>query len=55
MCDYCDKDNTEECLSGDDGILFGKNGEHYLYIEHFRNEKYWIKVDYCHKCGEKLI
>jgi hypothetical protein len=55
MCDYCDKENTEELLAGSDGILFDKdNGEYYLYIEHFRNEKYFIVVKYCPKCGEKL-
>jgi hypothetical protein len=55
MCDYCDKENTEESLSGSDGIFYDKNNhEHYLYIEHFRNEKYFIYVEYCPKCGEKL-
>jgi hypothetical protein len=55
MCDYCDKENTEELLAGSDGILFDKdNGEHYLYIEHFLNEKYFIKVNYCPKCGREL-
>jgi hypothetical protein len=55
MCDYCDKENTEESLRGSDGIYHDENGEYYLYIEHFHNEKYFIKVDYCPKCGEKLI
>lgn len=55
MCEYCNKENTEESLSGSDGIFRDKNnGEYYLYIEHFANEKYFIKVDYCPKCGKNL-
>jgi hypothetical protein len=55
MCEYCDKDNTKENLASSDGVIYDKNkGKHYLYIEHFRNEKYFIPVNYCPECGKKL-
>lgn len=55
MCDYCSQDNTEESLEGGDGIMYDKEKDkHYLYIEHFRNEKYFIKVNYCPECGKQL-
>ncbi|PLR99595.1 helix-turn-helix domain-containing protein [Bacillus sp. T33-2] len=55
ICDYCDKNNTEESLKGDDGVFYDTNkGKHYLYIEHFRNEISRIEVNYCPKCGSKL-
>jgi len=55
MCDYCNKDNTEEALRGSDGICYDEDkGGHYLYIEYFRNEIYRLDVNYCPKCGIKL-
>jgi hypothetical protein len=55
MCEYCSKENTAESLRGDDGIYYdNKKEKHYLYIEHFRNEKYFIEVNFCPQCGEKL-
>jgi hypothetical protein len=55
MCDYCHEENSLENLSGLDGVLFDKEeGKHFLYIEHFRNEKYKIEVNYCPECGRKL-
>lgn len=55
MCEYCNQDNKEEELRGSDGIVFDvKEGKYNLYVEHFRNEKHWIKVLYCPQCGRKL-
>jgi hypothetical protein len=56
MCEYCDKSNTEEGLRGSDGIVYdAKKGKHYIYIEHFLNEKNRIEVEYCPMCGALLI
>jgi hypothetical protein len=54
MCEYCNEENTEDSLRGTDGIFLSENGEYYLYIEHFLNEKTIIKVNYCPECGKKL-
>jgi hypothetical protein len=55
MCEYCDKDNTEESLRGSDGIVYNeKKDKFYIYIEHFLNEKNRIEVNFCPQCGIKL-
>lgn len=41
-CEYCSKDNTEENLRGDDGIIINKNKGTYIFAEHCRNER--IKI-----------
>jgi len=56
MCEYCNKENHENSFRGDDGIYFDKkHNKHYLVIEHFRNERNKVEVDYCTKCGRKLM
>lgn len=53
-CEYC-HGNHGENLHGSDGVIYNKEDDkHYLYIEHFRNEKYYIDVNYCPRCGRKL-
>lgn len=55
MCEYCDKGNTEDGLRGSDGIYYDvAEQKYYLYIEHFRNEKYYLEVNFCPECGLKL-
>ncbi len=55
MCEYCDKNNKEESLRGDDGVVYDeKESRHYLFIEHFYREVYRIEVNYCPECGRKL-
>ena len=54
-CEYCSKDNTENNLRGDDGIIIDKNNKAYIFAEHFRNEHVRItNINYCPKCGKKL-
>lgn len=53
MCEYCSKENTEGNLVGEDGVIC-KDGKHYLYIEYFLGEKYYIEVNYCPECGREL-
>lgn len=55
MCEYCSETNTEDYISGGDGIVFNAREQVYnIYVEHFRNEKHWIPVNYCPQCGRKL-
>ena len=54
-CEYCSKDNTEDNLRCDDGIIIDKNKEVYIFAEHCRNERVRItNVKYCPMCGKKL-
>lgn len=56
MCEYCDERYKEEDLAGDDGVLYDEKRGHYLFIEHFRNEKHRIyNIKYCPMCGRDLI
>lgn len=55
-CEYCNTEiNTEDNLQGHDGICYDdKNGQYYIYAEHFRNERVFIDVKYCPQCGREL-
>lgn len=54
-CEYCDKDNVEDDIRGSDGVVYNAaEDKYYLYIEHFRNERNWVEVNYCPECGVKL-
>jgi hypothetical protein len=52
-CEYCEEGNTEDNSRGSDCVIY-KDNKYYLYIEHFRNEKYFIPINYCPECGVKL-
>ncbi len=54
VCEYCCI-VTKEDLRGSDGVIYDINKRKYiLYAEHFRNERVYIEIDYCPKCGRKL-
>ncbi|MED3792410.1 hypothetical protein P4571_08135 [Niallia alba] len=55
MCEYCLETNMEDQLRGSDGVVYDtENQEYNLYVEHFRNERHWIPVNFCPQCGKKL-
>ena len=55
MCEYCNVNNNEENLLGDDGIVTDPvSDKKYLFVAHFVNEYYRIGVNYCSQCGKKL-
>jgi len=56
MCSYCEYLGEEDLLQGDDGIIYSEKAqEFHLFAEHFSSEKVWIPINYCPKCGKKLL
>lgn len=57
MCDYCcDADTSKYTdFAGSEGIYYEiYDGEYYLVIEHYRNERNKVIIKYCPWCGRKL-
>lgn len=54
-CEYCNEYNEEDSFQGCEGVYYNKREDaYYFVIEHFRNERNKVKINYCPMCGRKL-